>query len=75
MPPAPVLDTNKVELPFTGLPLLSTSLPPDLIIPVVSTSNCPLVLVIFVAPLGFETSPAIEIPFAPVFSIVILPVP
>ena len=66
IPPAPVLETNKVD---SAVPT------PDLIKPVVSTNNPPFVLVIVVAPLGFETSPAIEIPSAPELSIVILPLP
>ena len=69
IPPEPSLETNKVDLFWVKAE------PPDAIKPVDATSKPPFVLVIFVAPLGFETSPAIEMPLAPEFSIVILPVP
>ena len=70
IPLVPSLYTSKVELSAWFLVVA-----PDLIKPVVST-NKPLVafsLRIVNAPLGFETSPAIEIPSAPVLVIVMSP--
>ena len=66
MPPLPSLYTSKVELLLFA---------PDLILPEASTRSPPALLVIFIAPFGFDTSPAILIPLEPVFVIVILPLP
>ena len=70
IPPAPSLYTNNFALSAWFLVVA-----PDLIKPVVST-NKPLVAFSFLivnAPLGLETSPAIEIPLAPVLVIAIFP--